>query len=260
MARILIPLVIIASFIVGCSDDRPTQPERRTFDLSEYYESLDSLYYKVWSDGSSRQWHGRQTIGTTPYVIIRNNSGDMYYYSAGGYAGFQTAGYSLILFDKPIPSLPSDVEFGKHIANTTTFSYGGYLFTMKITYALLDTASVAVTFGVFNPCPHFSEEIVLSASGESETTTSQFWIASGPGSIRLRNQDQTVIDMVRGFVNGQSWGVSRAVRDCSDCNLSKHLVSEVSWMAAGTSALSYLPASLATNPIHRVPNPTHGAD
>jgi hypothetical protein len=207
MQRSLVLLLTLASVSLCCSKDRSTQPKPpQTFDISGYYADIDTLYYKLWSDDFSEEWFGRKSIDGIEYLIVTNSSGYKYYYSASGYAGFQSPGSPLVLFDKPIPPLPQEVEFEAPITSTTTFSYGGNLFNMKISYTLIDTSSVSVVFGTFNPCPHFSQELVMSVSDQGETTYSEFWLAKGPGSIQARDSDKTVINMIRGFVNGQAWG------------------------------------------------------
>lgn len=175
--------------------------------MEDYMTYIDSLYYKVWSDSSWEKFNNSVKINNIVYVTVINSDGVEYYYSILGYAGFKPYGESLILFDKPVPTLPDTLLFNYTYKLETTFYYQGYNYTMTYNETLLDTVSVAVAFGIFNPCLWFKSKFTLSAGGQSESLDREYWLAKGPGNIKLKQDNGVIIVMVRGIVNGQSWGM-----------------------------------------------------
>lgn len=202
-------LILSASLLLySCKKNNPVSPEAppQTIIVSAYGEAFDSLYFKMWSDSSWSKFGGTIVINGTMYVIEVTNDGYESYYNELGYAGFKPAGDALILFDRPITNLPDTLTFGEAYTRQTTFSYQGYLFTFAYEQTLVDTVSVSVPFGAFNPCLHFTNKVTVAAGGQSEVQNVEFWIARGPGSIKQTSGSISVV-MVRGIVNGQGWGM-----------------------------------------------------
>jgi len=208
---IIVILVFLSLIFFSCSDseDSPVTPVQnpRVMLMEDYMTYIDSLYYKVWSDSSWEKFNRFIKINNIDYVTVINNDGYEYYYTAIGYAGFKPIGESLILFDEPLPTLPDTLLFNYTYKRETTFYYQGYNYILTYNETLLDTVSVAVPFGIFNPCLWFKSKATISASGQSETQNSEFWLAEGPGAIKLKQDNGIVIVMVRGIVNGEWWGM-----------------------------------------------------
>ncbi|MGB2868773.1 MAG: hypothetical protein WBD36_09995 [Bacteroidota bacterium] len=205
------PILLILSVAVlfSCKKNDPVSPEPplKTIVVSAYGEALDSLYFKMWSDSSWSKYGGTVVISGALYAIEVTNDGYESYYSETGFAGFKAAGDVPILFDKPMTNLPDTLAFGEAYTRQTTFSYRGYPFTMANEQTLVDTVSVSVPFGLFNPCLHFTSKVTVSANGQSEVQNIEFWIARGPGTIKQASGTLSVV-MVRGIVNGQGWGMA----------------------------------------------------
>jgi hypothetical protein len=102
------------------------------------------------------------------YATLINSDGTEYYYSASGFAGFQPAEESLILFDTPMTSMPDSIVFKQVYTNETTFTVDGVGYNLKYERSLTDTVTVSVSFGVFNSCLWFTSKSTLSASGQSD--------------------------------------------------------------------------------------------
>lgn len=203
----------IILFICSCknSDDSPVEtstPKPKIMLLSGYGSIIDSSYYKLWSDNSWDKFNRITTVNGITYTTIINNNGDEYYYSVLGYAGFKAKSQTLILFDKPLPSLPDTLLFNQQYTRATTFYYQGYNYTMEFQQSLTDTVSVSVPFGIFNSCLWFSSKSTISAGGQSETQNSQFWLAKGPADIKQTLNSGVTIVMSKGKVNGKGWGMS----------------------------------------------------
>jgi hypothetical protein len=205
----------LALISVSCGDTGPAESlTGKTIMLSEYGSYIDQGYYKVWSDSSREMFGQITTIGGTTYATVIDGDGYEHFYSSEGYAGFIPSGGSLILFDSPVPSLPDTLTFGKTYDQAATFTYAGIPDTLKIEQTLVDTGSVIVPFGTFSPCVHFKQKSTFSGGGQSSVNTSEFWLAKGPSDIK-RLTSGTVTLMVRGYVNGQSWGEGIPKRSAS---------------------------------------------
>jgi hypothetical protein len=216
MKRFFCTLLLIAPLLfLSCekedspvSNQTPTPSPPKTIALYGYGSYIDSAYYKMWSDSSWEKFNQVTIINGTTYVTTINNNGDEYYYDALGYAGFNAKSQSLIIFDKPVTSLPDTLVFGQKYIRETTFFYQGYNYSLRYEQILQDTVSVSVPFGIFNPCLWFKSTSTLSAGGQSSVSTGQFWLAIGPADIKQTLNSGNTIIMIRGVVNGEGWGMS----------------------------------------------------
>jgi len=215
-------LTVLVILLAGCSQTSgpiavigtptTTIPSGPGFQLSPYGEQLDTLYLKVWSDSSWAKFGGWITVGTTTYFVLSSSSGDEYYYGPSGYSGFVPYGGSLVLFDTPIGPWPDTLQLGGAIQQSTTFTYQGNPYALTMVNTLIDTQSVSAPFGVFDPCLHFQSIYYQTVAGYTSYSISEFWDARGPGEIEDLNSLGQSTFMVRGHVNGKSWGagVSKA--------------------------------------------------
>jgi len=206
----LIPLLTALLFIACSKNGSPTSPKNPSnmIILNGYSVAYDSAYYEVWSDSSWEAYYQDTVLNGRSYIAILSSGGDIYYYGTAGYSGFLPYGGSLILFDKPIASLPDTLELQKKYNTSTTFTYGGYGYTLSYQWTLRDTVSVGVPFGVFDPCLWFTVVSQLSSGGQTVSADSdQSWSAKGPGTIKQVLDSAYTIVMVRGVVNGKGWGV-----------------------------------------------------
>jgi hypothetical protein len=203
-------LLILSLLCLSCKkEDSPVSPtpSPKIMLLSEYGSLIDSAFYKMWSDSSWERFNQVVTLNGITYVTVISNDGNEYYYSALGYAGVKPQGQSLIIFDRPLPSLPDTVVFGQTYTRETSFFYQGYNYSLKYEQYLQDTVSISVPFGTFNPCLWFKSMSTLSAGGQSQTQNGEFWLARGPSDIKQTLNSGLTIVMVRGRVNGQGWGM-----------------------------------------------------
>jgi hypothetical protein len=215
--RIAVSAILISFLSVACpKSEGPISPQVATavpFELTGFGATIDSAYYKVWSDSSWESFHARVDVNGIVCTVVRTSSNAYYYYSIAGYAGFSPQGSDLIMFDTPMGPLPETVYFGKKISRSTTFSYQGYNFAMTTEHTLLDTVSVTLGFGSFHGCPHFGYSSILSGAGQSETSRMETWEAAGPGNIKQLKLSApyytsgVTTTMVRGRVNGKGWGM-----------------------------------------------------
>jgi hypothetical protein len=206
-------LIALLLFLSCKKEDSPVSDQthrQKTISVYAYGSSLDSAYYKMWSDSSSEKFNQITLINSKIYVTIMNSNGDEYYYDATGYAGIKPNDQSLILFDTPLTSLPDTLVFNQKYIQVTTFSYQGINYSLKNEQTLQDTVSVSVPFGTFNPCLWFKSTSTITAGGQSSVSTGQFWLAIGPSDIQQTLNSGNTIVMVSGFVNGKSWGTSLA--------------------------------------------------
>ena len=198
-------------FFITCkkSESSPTAPEpaKKYMFLNGYGSLLDSSYYKVWSDSSWEKFNRVVTVSGKTCVTLINSEGNEYFYDVIGYAGFKPKGESVIMFDHTLPQLPDSLVFNQSYVRETSFYYRGYIYTMKYEQSLMDTVAVSVAFGFFNPCLWFSSKATLSAGGQSDVQNTQFWLAKGPSDIRQTLNSGVTLVMVRGVVNGRSWGM-----------------------------------------------------
>jgi hypothetical protein len=205
-------IVPFSVLFVSCSKGEspvkpPEEPAIRLLYLGPYGTILDSSYYKLFSDGSWEQFHRVLTLNGRTYVTELNSDSNEYYYDVAGYAGFKPKGDSLILFNSSLPGLPDTIEFGKAYTRSTSFIFQGYVFTMNQEQTLVDTPGIAVPFGVFTGCAHFRATVTLQAGGQSDATSSQFWVGRGPGTLQTMTSGGVVVQMVKGRVNGRGWGM-----------------------------------------------------
>ena len=180
------------------------------FYLPPYQETLDTLYFKIWSDSSGMEYGGRKSFGADTFSVLLDNLGNEYYYGPGGYSGFTASGQSAILFDTPLGAWPDSLPINGTFTQSTTFAYGGNTWTMSDYYRLLDTSAASAAFGVFDPCIHLQNISTASVAGQGNSSTSEFWMAKGPGQIVQADNLGNSITMVRGQVNGRYWGIGAA--------------------------------------------------
>jgi hypothetical protein len=205
-------LLLIAPFLfLSCKNANSPDDDKNdknTISIDGYGSSLGNSYYKLWSDDSWEQYNGIITINSETYLSLITNTGNEYYYSAAGYAGFKPYGESLILFNTPIGSLPDKLSFNQKYIRETIFSYQGYNYTMKIEEVLMDTVTLSVPCGTFNSCLWFKSTSTLTSIGQPEVSKEQFWLAIGPSDIQEISNSGVTKQMVSGTVNGQDWDES----------------------------------------------------
>jgi hypothetical protein len=208
---ILFLLSFILLFTESCKkSDNPITPNvaQKNIDVAGYSSSLDSDYYAVWSDSSWEKFNRIITISGVTYITMINNTGDEYYYSAAGYAGFIPAGESLILFDKPIPGIPDTMVSNTVYTSGTAFYYQGNNFSVQNENTLLDTVNVSIPLGNFNCCIYMKSKSTITASSQSQTQSSYWWAAKGPSTIKQTLNSSITIVLVRGIINGEGWGMA----------------------------------------------------
>ncbi len=176
--------------------------------VTGYGFAIDSSFYRLWSDSSWEKFNQVVTLNGTTYVTLITNDGYEYYYSQSGWAGFKEQGQSLILFDTPMPSLPDTMVFAQTYTSATSFSYQEYIYSLKVQQSLQDTVSVSVSFGTFDPCLWIKTKSTQSVNGQSMVQNLQSWLAKGPSDIKEILSNGFTITMLRGWVNGRSWGTS----------------------------------------------------
>jgi hypothetical protein len=206
---IFVYVLVIAPILLSCSkDDSPVStPPPRTIRLIDYGSTLDSAYYKKWSDSSWEKFNRIVTVNGITYATTISSDSTEYYYTALGYAGLKGRGLLLILFDNPLTSLPETLTFGQNYRRETTFYYQGYNFSLQIDESLEDTVSVSVPFGTFNPCLWLKVKTTVTGAGQSQAQSGQIWLARGPSDVKQVLYSGATIVMVRGRVNGQGWGM-----------------------------------------------------
>ena len=200
-----------ALLFISCkkSSSLPTQPAlpQKPITLDGYGIFIDSSYYELWSDSSWEQFNRVLVINGITYTTVINNDSDEYYYDALGYAGFQSKGLSLIIFDKTLPSLSDTVVIGQTYEQATTFFYAGYNYSLTYETTFTDTVSISVPIGIFSPCLWFTGTSTLTVQGQPSVSTFQDWDAKGPGAIKETLNSGITIVMLRGRVNGKGWGM-----------------------------------------------------
>lgn len=209
MRFLTISLFLFSSLVfVSCGDTAGTSGSLagKTILLASYGSSIEYTYFKVWSDSTWEQFGRITNINGTTYATIVDDGGYEYFYSADGYAGFGLSGGDPILFDEPIPSLPDTVVFGKTYTQQGTFTVDGTVYTLKIEQTLQDTGTVTVGFGTFYGCVLFKSKSTMAGGGQSNISSTEFWMAQGPSELKKKPSAGTVTLMVYGHVNGQDWG------------------------------------------------------
>ena len=211
--------LIVVLLVAGCSQTNtpvgiipaPTPtPSGVKFPLAPYQDMLDTLYFKVWSDSSWIEYGGTKVIGTSAYIVMKDNLGDEYYYDSLGYAGFYNPGSQVILFDTPLGAWPDSLQINGQFNESTTFSYQGYSWTIYDTYNLADTSSASATVGTFDPCLHLQYMSTIYVAGSGNSSYEDIWLANGPGEIVQEDASGGTIVMARGHVNGRYWGTGVA--------------------------------------------------
>lgn len=220
MMRLCAEILLIVSAILfdACSGQNtplptapvgPGTPQGPAVPLSVvgYGESLDSAYYKVWSDSSWDWFYGDTLINGTPYTVVIDNTGYKTFYGPNGFAGFAQYGGSVVIFDSALAQLPDTMVTGTTYGLQTTFTYQGASHVLLDLETLIDSATVSVPFGTFTDCR------VLHSIGAIDNIlqySTYYWLAKGPSDI-VHEYDQGygfyTVQMVYGVVNGQGWGV-----------------------------------------------------
>jgi hypothetical protein len=211
LLRVVLVLFVLAFTACHKSDDSPTNPSalQKMLSLTAYGSSLDTSYFKVWSDSSWEKYSKVRNVNGIDYLVTVTSAGNTYYYGKSGYAGLQPSGMSLILFDTPL-QLPSTIPFKQSIKIQTTFYADSYNYTLVYDYYLNDTVNVSVPFGSFTGCAWFTVNMTLSAGGQSQSQSTDTYMAVGPSTIKTVSSNGSAVVMVRGNVNGRSWGMSLA--------------------------------------------------
>ncbi len=177
-----------------------------------YGESLDSLFFKVWSDSSWDAVSGDTVIGGKSYTVLLNDAGNEGFYTASGYSGFGQYGGYAIIFDSALASLPDTLVGGTAYTLQTTFTYQGGSYTLIDQETLLDTASVSTPFGTFTGCRVVQSLTGISGVLQSATT---YWLAQGPSDVERQyatTYGSYTVVLAYGIVNGRYWGVKAASR------------------------------------------------
>ncbi len=209
-----ISLILLSILFEACnSTPAPTAPQSQQIpavplSVVGYGESLDSTYFKVWSDSSSEGFFADTIINGTQYSIILDNAGNETLYGPDGYAGFGQYGGSIVLFDSSLPSLPDTMIGGTAYSRQTTFSYQGGSYVLVDLETLVDTTTISVPFGTFTDCRVLQSLEAINGVLQSATV---YWLAKGPSDIaRQYNSGYGAYNvlMAYGMVNGQSWGVN----------------------------------------------------
>ena len=214
----MIGLGLISVIFYACNQPAPTQPSfSGKLALDGYGETLDSAYYKVWSDSSWEEFNGDTSInGLTYSTILASDSSQYYYDSFGNYAGFelpQFFGDVIIIFDSALASLPDTMIGNLTYQQETTFSLQGVVFSIIDDETLVDSGTVVTSFGTFSNCPGISSnELIVSEGNVIAGNNVVYWLARGPSDVEQDFYDAngypiyTVI-MWFGVVNGQNWGI-----------------------------------------------------
>jgi len=204
----LFPLALL----IACNKDQPptgpTTPTWFYLDLTGYGETLQPGYLKIYSDSSWEKYGGIDTVNGTAYVSTVASDSTLSYYTlaTGQYAGYKLTGLDPILFDVPVPFLPTHWPSDSTFARTATFTVAGYSVSVTDLYTLIDTAVIVTPLGSFSPAPHFHNVTYAVASdGATGYASQDIWTARGPGVIVTMQQGQSAVYFVRGYVNGKSW-------------------------------------------------------
>ena len=173
--------------------------------LVGYGSTLDSTYYKVWSDSSWQEFYIDTTISGTTYSVLLDDAGNETLYGPDGYSGFGVNGGYVVLFDSALASPPDTMLEGTPYVTQTTFSYQGSSYVLTDQETLLDTTTVTLPFGTFTDCPVIQS--VGSINGSLQYVN-VYWLAKGPSDIVRQDYTGYTIQMAYGVVNGQNWGIT----------------------------------------------------
>lgn len=204
-----LPLLLL----LACNNaSGPTGPDNGPwyyFDFTGYGEDLSPGYFKVYSDSTWQKYAGIDTVLGTAYVAVLADDSTLSLYSTGAnlYAGYQLNGQAPIIFDSPLPPLPtrwpSDTTYGR----VATFTYNGIFVQITDYYTLVDTDSVATPVGNFSPAAHILDQTYLiTSNGGSGYDAQDIWLGRGPGEIVYAGQGQAAVFFMYGYVNGTAWG------------------------------------------------------
>ena len=205
-------LVISSIFLSSCnqtSSPTGTSPQfpnpGLAVSLVGYGATLDSAYYKVWSDSSWEEFYKDTTISGVTYRVLLDNADNETLYGPNGYSGFGQYGGYVVLFDSALASPPDTMLEGTSYVNQTTFTYQGSSYVLTDQETILDTTTVALPFGTFTKC------LVLQSVGSINgylQYINVYWLAEGPSDVVRQDYTGYTIQMAYGVVNGQSWGIT----------------------------------------------------
>ena len=230
MKRINVICLLLSSIVFyACNQPGPTQPVfSGTVSLDGYGETIDSSYYKVWSDSSWEQFNGDTTINGLAYTILLASDSSQYFYNASGnYAGFelpQIYGNNIIIFDSSLASLPDTMIGNLTYQQQTTFSFQGISYTLIDDETLVDSGTVVTSFGAFSNCPGIqSNQTIVAGNSAVAASNVVYWLAKGPSVVEQDFYDfygylAYSITMAYGVVNGQGWGVGLSKEQLSNIN------------------------------------------
>ncbi len=246
--------ILSALLYSSCSNNNaaiPTSPQVPNpglkVSIAGYGQSIDSTFYKVWSDSSWEEFLMDTTISGTVYSVVMDNGGNEYFYSpSGNYSGFWLYGGSLIMFDSALVSLPDTLVEGQAYTRQTTFSYQGASYTFGEQDAILDTTTVSVPFGTFSDCPVLQSTQIIQGAGQSTGGITVYWLAKGPSDVYRQYNTGSLygypysIYMAYGVVNDIGWGVvlSKALPSVRERNRGTSLAEESPRRSVGQTPLS----------------------
>lgn len=211
--------LFLAVLLNACTQNNPTGPAPQAWfylDFTGYGEKIEPGYVKVYSDSSWEEYGGIDTVNGTAYLSILSSDSSLAFYtqSSGQYAGYKLLNQDPIIFDSPLPFLPTRWPSDTSFARTATFTLQGYFVKVTDLYTLVDTAGIATPVGNFSPSPHFEDDTYVSASdGESGYASRDIWTARGPGVIVTAQSGLSAVYLVRGYVNGINWGSPASARN-----------------------------------------------
>jgi hypothetical protein len=208
---LLIPLL----FLLGCnksSNPVETTPEVSAvikIALSPYGESMDSLYYKYWSDGTWEKYNGLITANGKKFYTTISNTGSIYYYDETGYAGWKDkTSTSPIFYNYRSGYLPDTVSVGESYTIIKTFVYSGYTYTVKSVFTVNKPVDLQFTYIKFFNCIEIAGVSTVTAGSESQTSNSTSWEAAGPGTVKQMVNNSYYIAVTDAYVNGKTWKIS----------------------------------------------------
>jgi hypothetical protein len=214
----------------ACNQPAPTQPAfSGKVSLNGYGETIDSSYYKVWSDSSWEEFNGDTTINGLTYTAVLTSDSSQYFYdSSGNYSGFelpQIYGNNVIIFDSALASLPDTMIGNLTYQQYTTFSFQGTSFILVDNETLIDSGTVVTQFGAFANCPGIqSNQTIVAGNNAVAGSDVVYWLAKGPSLVEQDFYDSYYgyltysITMAYGVVNGQGWGVGMSKGQLADMN------------------------------------------
>lgn len=214
----IICLVFLSVIFYACNQPAPTQTAfSGKITLDGYGETIDSLYYKVWSDSSWEEFNGYiDTNGLMYTTVLASDSSQYFYDSSGKYSGFelpQIYGKNVVIFDSSLASLPDTMIGNLTYQQHTTFSFQGTSYYLIDNETVVDSGTVVTSFGTFPNCPEIhSNQLIAVGNNVVASSDVVLWLAKGPSDVEQDFYDYYgylaySITMAYGVVNGQSWGV-----------------------------------------------------